>query len=58
VRKNFEIYNPDEVVQLIMLGVATIDEAAEYACSSAEVRAWGLGKRGLWKDLWGRRVRR
>jgi hypothetical protein len=45
-------------VQLIMLGVATIDEVAEYACSLAEVRARELGKQDLWKDLWGRRVGR
>jgi hypothetical protein len=57
-REQFEIYGPDHVVEFIILGVLSVDEAAAHARSLVDARIRELGKQDVWEDSRGGRMRR
>jgi hypothetical protein len=44
VREKFKIYNADEIVEFILSGIMTVNEAAEYTCVLVQARVFELGK--------------
>ena len=54
----YEIYNPDPLVELIVLNKLPIEVAADFALWLVECRADELKKVGVWKGWWGRKPKK
>lgn len=51
----YQIYDPDPLVELIVLNQLPIELVADFALLLVKCRADELKKVGVWKDWWGRK---
>ena len=58
VRPRCQIYNPDRLVEMVVLDQLSIKSAAHFALWLVECRADELKKVGIWKDWWGRKQKK
>ena len=58
VQPRYQIYNPDPLVELIVLDQLSIESAAEFAVILVKCRADMLKKVGIWKNWWGRKPKK
>jgi hypothetical protein len=58
VQSQYQIYNPDPLVELIVLNQLSVESAAQFALVLVECRAHGLKKVGIWKNWWGRKPKK